>query len=159
MRILEQSATYHFPLDENADRVMEGNYEKIACGSDRDPELNINGRSIRARRRSDGVAWFDFRTLCDGPRGSADYIELARAFNTILISDITVMGENDPDMARRFITMIDEFYDRNVKVLITAEVPFDSLYTGKRLEFEYQRTASRLTEMQSLEYLARPHLA
>lgn len=159
LRILEQSTTYHFPLDENAEAILRNNYEKIACGSDHRPDLSVNGRVMTARRRSDGVVWFDFRTLCDGPRGSADYIELARAFNTVLISDVTVMTDNDSDIARRFITMIDEFYDRNVKVLITAEARFDSLYTGKRLEFEFQRTASRLTEMQSHDYLARPHLA
>jgi len=159
LRILEQSTTYHFPLDEKADAVLEANYEKIACGSDHDQTLTVNGRIMTARRRSDGVAWFDFRMLCNGPRGSADYIELARAFNTILVSDVTVMSEDDSDVARRFITMIDEFYDRNVKVLVTAEDRFDALYTGSRLTFEFQRTASRLTEMQSREYLARPHLA
>ena len=159
LRILEQSETYHFPLDKEATTILEANYEQIACGSDLDPQMKVNDRLITARRRSDGVAWFDFLTLCDGPRGSADYIELARAFNTVLISDVTVMSKNDSDIARRFITMIDEFYDRNVKVLITAEARFDALYTGQRLAFEFQRTASRLTEMQSHDYLARPHLA
>ena len=159
LRILERSETYHYPLDERAGSILEKNYESIACGSDLDPEIEVNGRVITARRRSDGVAWFDFRMLCDGPRGSADYIELARAFNTILVSNVTVMTEQDSDIARRFITMIDEFYDRNVKVLITAEARFDALYIGKRLAFEYLRTASRLTEMQSHDYLARPHLA
>lgn len=159
LRILERSETYHYPLDERAGEVLEENYRSIACGSDQDPEMEVNGRVITARRRSDGVAWFDFRMLCDGPRGSADYIELARAFNTVLISDVTVMTERDSDIARRFITMVDEFYDRNVKVLITAEARFDALYSGKRLAFEFQRTTSRLTEMQSHEYLARPHLA
>ena len=159
LRILEQSTTWHFPLDENADSVLEDNYEKIACGSDHDAALVINSRTLTARRRSDGLAWFDFRMLCDGPRGSADYIELARAFNTILISDVRIMTERDSDIARRFVTMIDEFYDRNVKLLITAETAINDLYTGNRLAFEFQRTASRLTEMQSHEYLARPHLA
>jgi cell division protein ZapE len=159
LRILEQSETYHHPLDGEARTVLETNYARIACGSDVSPTMKINGRPMTAQRRSDGVAWFDFRELCDGPRSSADYIELARAFNTVLISDVSVMRERDSDLARRFVTMIDEFYDRNVKVLITAEAPVDSLYSGQRLAFEFQRTASRLTEMQSRDYLARPHLA
>lgn len=159
LRILEQSETWHHPLDEQARQILESNYEQIAAGSDLNPRLRVNGRVLTARRRSDGVAWFDFHELCDGPRGSADYIELARAFNTVLISGVPVMTENDSDMARRFVIMIDEFYDRAVKLLITAEAPIDSLYTGRRLAFEFQRTASRLTEMQSHNYLARPHLA
>jgi len=159
LRILEQSETWHHPLDAQAEGVLEMNYEHIACGSDLNPQIRVNRRVITARRRSDGVAWFDFRELCDGLRGSVDYIELARAFNTVLISNLPVMSEDDSDMARRFVTMIDEFYDRAVKVLIAAEAPIDGLYTGQRLAFEFQRTASRLTEMQSHDYLARPHLA
>jgi cell division protein ZapE len=159
LRILEQSETYHFPLDECAQLILEANYEQIACGSDLDPEMTVNGRLLTALRRSDGVAWFEFSALCDGPRGSADYIELARAFNTVLISNVTTTSERDADIAKRFITLVDEFYDRNVKLLITAEAPVDALYTGQRLAFEFQRTASRLTEMQSRDYLARPHLA
>ena len=159
LRILEQSTTYRHPLSESAEADIEKNYEQISCGSDLKPRLTVNGRPLNAKRRSDGVAWFDFKTLCDGPRGSADYIELARSFNTILISKITVMGKNDADIARRFVTMIDEFYDRNVKLLVTAESGINDLYTGKRLDFEFQRTASRLTEMQSHDYLARPHLS
>lgn len=159
LRILEQSRTYHYPLDDEADAVLEANYAHIACGSDLDRALRVNGRVIPARRRSDGVAWFDFDSLCQGPRGSVDYIEIAKAFNTVLISDVPVMTEKDSDAARRFVTMIDEFYDRNVKVMMTAAAPADALYTGQRLAFEFQRAASRLTEMQSHDYLARPHLA
>lgn len=159
LRILEQSEIWHHPLGPDADAVLEANYARIAAGSDRDTTLRVNGRIIEARRRSDGVAWFEFATLCEGPRGSADYIELARAFNTVLISNVPVMTGDDSDAARRFVTMIDEFYDRGVKVMITAAAPPDALYTGERLAFEFQRTSSRLTEMQSHDYLARPHLA
>lgn len=159
LRILEQSETFRQPLSEASARALAENYEQIACGSDLDSEIWINSRTLVARRRSDGVAWFDFRELCDGPRGSSDYIELAKAFNTVLISGVTVMEEIDSDVTRRFINLVDEFYDRNVKLLMTAEAPIDALYTGKRLAFEFQRTTSRLTEMQSHEYLARPHLA
>jgi len=159
LQILEHSETWHYPLDNKADAVLNSNYESMACGSDLNPALKVNGRLLRARRRSDGLAWFDFRELCDGPRGSADYIELARAFNTILISNVVAMAEKDSDVARRFITMVDEFYDRNIKLLVSADAPVDALYKGQRLAFEFQRTTSRLTEMQSHEYLARPHLA
>jgi cell division protein ZapE len=159
LRILEHSETWHHPLDENADAILDANYERMACGSDLNPEMKVNGRRLRALRRSDGLAWFDFTELCHGPRGSADYIELARSFNTILISNVVAMTDCDSDVARRFITMIDEFYDRNVKLLITSQCPIDALYAGQRLSFEFQRTTSRLTEMQTHEYLARPHLA
>ncbi|MBT8060760.1 MAG: cell division protein ZapE, partial [Gammaproteobacteria bacterium] len=106
----------------------------------------------------DGIIWFDFRELCEKPRGAVDYIEIARAFNTVVISNTPRMGENDANAARRFITLVDEFYDRNVKLLMSAEAPVEALYTGRKLSFEFERTASRLTEMQSHEYLARPHL-
>jgi cell division protein ZapE len=96
--------------------------------------------------------------LCEQPRGSVDYIEIARAFNTVLVSGVRKLGEKDADAARRFITLVDEFYDRNVKLLMTTEAPPNELYDGRRLSFEFQRTASRLTEMQSHDYLARPHL-
>ncbi|MDX1554981.1 MAG: cell division protein ZapE [Xanthomonadales bacterium] len=159
LRILERSETYHQPLDDQAEAVLAVNYEQIACGSELGSGLEVNGRMLHAKKRSDGVAWFDFSELCEGPRGAADYIELARAFNTVLISAVPVMTEKDWDAARRFITLVDEFYDRNVKLLMTAEAPIDALYTGDRLAFEFQRTRSRLTEMQSHDYLARPHLA
>lgn len=159
LRILERSPTYHHPLNSAAHQAIMDSYEQIACGSDLDPALQINGREIEAQRRSDGVAWFNFSALCEGPRSSRDYIELARAFNTVLVSGVPVMNENDSDIARRFVNMVDEFYDRNVKLLISAEAPPDQLYTGQRLAFEFQRTTSRLTEMQSHEYLARPHRA
>lgn len=157
LRILERSETYHTPLDPQADIVMKEGYERIACGSDGNAEFEINGRGVYAIRRSDGVAWFEFRELCEKPIGSADYIELARAFNTILVSNVPVLDEAASDAARRFITMIDEFYDRNVKVLISAAAPANELYKGSLLAFEFRRTASRLAEMQTHVYLARPH--
>ena len=123
-----------------------------------DPVLEINGRDFMARRRGDGVVWFEFEELCGKPRGAIDYIEIARAFNTVLLANVPQLGEDDSDAARRFVTLVDEFYDRNVKLLMSAAVTVDELYRGNRLAFEFQRTASRLTEMQSHEYLARPHL-
>jgi cell division protein ZapE len=158
LRILEQSEIYHHPLDDEADRVMTECFERMAAECELDHDLEINGRDFHARRRGDGVIWFDFPELCEKPRGAIDYIEIAKAFNTVVLSNLPVLQENDANAARRFITMVDEFYDRNVKLLISAAAPIEGLYAGSRLAFEFQRTASRLTEMQSRDYLARPHL-
>jgi cell division protein ZapE len=158
LRILERAEIYHAPLDAAADRGLEAAFRRMAADSEMNPLLAINGREFRARQRGDGVVWFDFHELCGKPRGAIDFIEIARAFNTVLISNTPCMGEDDSDAARRFITLVDEFYDRNVKLLMSAAAPVDALYRGERLAFEFQRTVSRLTEMQSHDYLARPHL-
>ncbi len=158
LRALKRSETFMHPLDEHAETNLGKAYERISPGFPRDNTLEVNGRTITARRRSDGIIWFDFNQLCNQATGTADYIEIARAFNTVLLSGVPLMGENNADAARRFINLIDEFYDRNVKLLMSAASPIDALYSGKRLAFEFQRTASRLTEMQSNDYLARPHL-
>jgi len=158
LRILEQSEIFHSPLDDSAEERMTVSFDRMTAECELAHDLDFNGRSFHARRRGDGVIWFDFRELCDKPRGSADFIEIARAFNTVMLSDMPQLLEEDANAARRFITLVDEFYDRNVKLLISAESPIDELYTGRKLSFEFQRTASRLTEMQSHDYLARPHL-
>ena len=114
--------------------------------------LVIENREIQAIRTCDDVAWFDFRALCDGPRSQNDYIELGKIFHAVLLSNVEQMGVTTDDIARRFINMVDEFYDRNVKLIISAEVELKDLYTGGRLSFEFQRTLSRLLEMQSHEF-------
>ena len=160
LRTLEQAELYHFPLDEKADASLEASYNSLALETgDHECELEINGRLIRARRHADDVVWFDFRELCDGPRSQNDYIELAREFHAIIISNVPVMGRDTDDQARRFINMVDEFYDRCVKVIISAEAPITELYTGGNLAFEFERTESRLLEMQSHDYLELPHKA
>jgi cell division protein ZapE len=159
LRILQQSEIYHYPLGESADLGMTESFNRMAADFELNHELEINGRNFHARRRGDGVIWFEFEELCEKPRGSIDYIEIARAFNTVVLSNVPSLDENDSNAARRFVDMVDEFYDRNVKLLISAEVPIRDLYSGSTLEFEFQRTVSRLVEMQSNEYLARPHLA
>lgn len=158
LRILEQSELFHHPLDDRADRVLADAFDRFAADCELNHTVEINGRNFHARRRGDGVIWFDFDELCVKPRGSIDYIEIARAFNTVVLSGVPQLGDRDANAARRFITLIDEFYDRNVKLLMSAAVPPTDLYTGQRLAFEFERTASRLTEMQSHDYLARPHL-
>jgi cell division protein ZapE len=158
LRILEQSEIFHHPLDQAAEQNMTASFDRMTAECELAHDLDFNGRNFHARRRGDGVIWFDFHELCDKPRGSADYIEIARAFNTVMLSGMPCLQEEDANAARRFIIMVDEFYDRNVKLLISAENPINELYTGRKLAFEFQRTASRLTEMQSHDYLARPHL-
>ena len=158
LRILEQSEIFHYPLDEAADRVMTQSFNRMAAECELNHDLDINGRNFHARRRGDGVIWFDFEELCEKPRGSIDFIEIARAFNTVVLSNMPQLGEEDSNAARRFVIMVDEFYDRSVKLLISAEVSIEELYGGRMLEFEFQRTVSRLTEMQSHDYLVRPHL-
>ena len=120
--------------------------------------MEILGRAIMTRRRAEGIAWFDFAELCDGPRSQNDYIELARAFQIVLVANVPTMTVEHENQARRFIALVDEFYDRRVKLIISAERPINDIYTGKRLTMEFQRAISRLQEMQSTDYLAAPHV-
>jgi cell division protein ZapE len=120
-------------------------------------DLEVEGRLIRARYLSEGIAWFDFVELCDGPRSQNDYIELAREYHSIILSNVPGLGRATDDQARRFVNLVDEFYDRQVKLVISAERPLAEIYSTGTLDFEFQRTVSRLLEMQSHEYLARPH--
>ncbi len=157
LEFLEHADIYHHPLDDNAHEVMTNNFIQLSPEPGVENEaLKIEGRSIQTIRCADGTVWLCFSNLCGGPRSAADYIELGRCFNTVLISSIPVLTNQD-DLARRFITAIDEFYDRSVKVIISAEVSVHDLYKGKKLSFEFQRTVSRLLEMRSHDYLARPH--
>jgi len=158
LRTLEQAELYHSPLDEDADISLRKSFDGLAveCAA-HDATIEINGRNIPAQAHADDVVWFDFKAVCDGPRSQNDYIELARQFHAIIVSNVPVLGTHNDDQARRFINMIDEFYDRNVKVIISAEAPITELYSGGRLSFEFERTESRLLEMQSQEYLEAPH--
>jgi cell division protein ZapE len=159
LRILEQSEIYHWPLDDKANEIMAASFERMAAGCELDNALTINDRPFEAVRRGDGIIWFEFSELCEKPNGSTDFIELARAFNTVMLSNLPQLHEEDWNAARRLMILVDEFYDRGVKLLLSAETPVESLYTGKRLAREFVRTTSRLTEMQTHDYLARPHLS
>ncbi len=151
---------YFSPANTASERAMARRFEQLApCDGIEDSPLNINHRQIPCRRRADDVAWFNFFQLCQGPRASADYIELARRFHTVLISGVPVMGENEEEWAHRFIDLVDEFYDRRVKLLISAETGPAYLYQGRRNVVEFRRTASRLMEMRSEEYLRLAHRA
>jgi cell division protein ZapE len=159
LRFLEQAEIYHCPLDQRAECMLHDNFTHIAPNAGRDKEeLDIEGRTIQTECCADGVVWFDFNQLCDGPRGPADYIEIARQYQTVLLANIPQMDENDNDQVKRFMTLVDEFYDRNVKLIVTAVAQPEELYRGSRYAREFQRTVSRLMEMRTYEYLAKPHL-
>lgn len=157
--VLERSQVYHTPLGGETDARLHDEFHHLAHASADGPgELVINGRVMPYRHRTGGMVWFDFEALCGPPRSQNDYIELARTHHTVFISDVPVMGGSRDDRTRRFIFLIDEFYDRRVKLVISAEAPVQRLYIGERLAFEFQRTISRLTEMQTPAFLGRPHL-
>jgi len=119
--------------------------------------IEIEGRRIPVIRERGGVVWFDFMALCSGPRSQEDYIEIARDYQSVIVSDVPVLDSLHEDEARRFIALVDEMYDRNVNLIVSAAAPPVELYRGDRVAFQFERTASRLIEMQSEEYLAREH--
>ncbi|RBP53409.1 cell division protein ZapE [Arenicella xantha] len=158
LRFLDKAETYFTPINQQAHAGMEHNFVHLAPDAGvSGASIEIEGRMLQAVRRADGVIWFTFATLCDGPRSQNDYIELARCFHSILLSDVSVMSRLHEDQARRFINMVDVFYDHNVKLIISAHAPVDELYQGTRVKFEFERTKSRLQEMQSHDYLALSH--
>lgn len=161
LRVLKQASLYYTPLNERADQALNTCFGRLApdaLHASENKVLLIEGRPILARKVVEDVAWFSFKALCDGPRSQRDYIELAREFHAVLVSAVPRLGVGNDDQARRFIYMVDEFYDRGVKLVISAELPIAGLYEeGGRLAFEFQRTQSRLLEMQSEDYLSRPH--
>lgn len=159
LRMLERVSTYHLPLDEAAEASLAAAFSSLAGGEgESQVSLEIEGRQIATTRTAPGVVWFEFQTLCGAPRGQADYIEIARRFHTVLISGIPKMAPEQAAEARRFTWLVDEFYDRRVKLIVSAQVPPQELYLGGPHGDEFNRTISRLTEMQTRQYLAQPHL-
>ena len=157
--VLEQASVYHTPLGEATDAALGAEFRRLSHGpADGPGELVINGRVMPYRLCADDMVWFDFEALCGPPRSQHDYIELARCHQTVFLSDIPIMGAARDDRTRRFIFLIDEFYDRRVKLVASAAALPHRLYVGERLAFEFQRTISRLTEMQTPAFLGRPHL-
>jgi cell division protein ZapE len=158
LRQLEKAPLYLDAGGPEVDRALERRFAEIAGGTGTaGGALVVEGRPIPLRRQSGDVAWFDFEALCEGPRATADYVEIARDFHTVFVARVPVMDDTRNAPARRFIALVDEFYDRNVKLVLSAHAPPEGLYGGERLAFEFARTRSRLAEMQSHEYLARPH--
>lgn len=160
LRLLQQAGTYLSPEDDDAQLRLQHFFDESASSQITENRmLDINGREIRARRCARGIVWFDFIDICDGPRSQNDYIEIARWYPTVIVSGVPVLGSELENQARRFIALVDEFYDRRVKLMVSAAATVDSLYFGQHLAFEFDRTVSRLVEMQSTDYLASPHLA
>ena len=153
-RSLEQMKMYHWPLDAAAEAALKQAFEQLAEARDEDPVMHIEHRELRALRRAGGVVWFDFRTLCGGPRSQNDYLEIASRFHTVLLSGVPQMPPRLASEARRFTWLVDVLYDRRVKLVISAAVPAEELYTEGPLVHEFPRTVSRLVEMQTAEYLA-----
>lgn len=150
----EQLTMYHTPLGPLADKAMRAAFNRLAEVRDEDPVLHIEAREIRALRRAGGVVWFDFKTLCGGPRSQNDYLEIASQFHTVLLSDVPHMPMRMASEARRFTWLVDVLYDRRIKLIMSAQVPPEALYNEGPLAHEFPRTVSRLTEMQSSEFLA-----
>lgn len=159
LRTLEQAEIYHFPLDKEAEENLHRYFSQLAPEScEHDTALNIAGRQVEAIRNADGVVMFEFDVLCGGPRSQTDYMEISRCYHSVLLANVKQMNQQVDDIARRFIAMVDEFYERNVKLIISSEVAIDDLYTEGQLVFEFKRCISRLKEMQSHDYLATQHL-
>ncbi len=160
LRTLTKAEIYHSPLDADADKNLQRYFTELApdhCSRNTDGTIRINGRDITVRKECDDVVLFDFDAICGGPRSQNDYIELAQLYHAVLISNVPQLGGNNDDAARRFLALVDEFYERRVKLILSAEVPLEEIYTDGKLKFEYQRCISRLQEMQSQEYLALEH--
>ena len=160
LRVLQQDQIYYYPLTDDAERgLRERFYDLVKKSSWIKEELQVNGRIIKAVAVTENIAWFRFAELCHGPRSQNDYIELAKIFHTLLLSGIPIFTSANEDAARRFISLIDELYDCNVNLVLTAEVEAENLYQGGMFREEFARTASRLIEMQSENYLVSEHHA
>jgi len=152
-RTLEQVRMYLTPLRESTDVELRGIFEQLADTSPQKPVLTVENRELRAVALAGSVVWFDFATLCGGPRSQNDYLELASRFQTVILSDVPRMTARQASEARRFTWLVDVFYDHRVKLIISAECEAEELYTQGPMANEFHRTVSRLLEMQSREYL------
>ena len=160
LRALQQIKLYHWPLDQHTDTAITKIFERLITAGEtilQDANLDVGGRLIATKKLTVDMVWFDFSAICEGPRSQNDYIDIASEFHAVVISDIPELKQSNNDATRRFINLVDEFYDRKVKLAISAAQPLELLYQGDDLAFEFERTRSRLLEMQSYEYLARAH--
>ena len=159
LRALEQVEIYHHPSDDAAERKMLDYFRMVAGEEGKEGgQISVLERDIATLRRGHGVIWFDFKTLCGGPRSQNDYLEISRSYHTVLLSHIPRMTQHQSSEARRFTWLVDVFYDNKVKLIATADCPADELYVEGTQASEFKRTVSRLTEMNSREYLAQPHI-
>jgi cell division protein ZapE len=156
-RRLEQARTYFDSAMPDTEDSMQQRFAALAGGGQGPLLLAVEGRAIRAEREGGGAVWFEFAELCDGPRSQNDYIELARRYQALFVAHVPLFDAGNDNAARRFIMLIDELYDRGVKLVVSAAAPATNLYQGERLRFEFERAASRLIEMQTEQYLAAEH--
>ena len=162
LRSLSQARLYYSPITAETNDLLLKIFYELAPDEDEihcQQVVEILGRELPSLYCGDDVVWFDFSDLCDGPRSVHDYIELAKLFHAIIVSNIPQLDSTNEDLCRRFITLVDELYDRRVKLIISAHIPINTLYTGEKLVFEFERTVSRLLEMQSKDYLSWGHRA
>jgi cell division protein ZapE len=157
-RALESAKVYHSPITDQTDTALSAEFDRIAEVEDETQPLDIEGRNLSYVRRAGGIVWFDFRALCGGPRSYTDYVDLARRFHTIVLSDVPEMGPRQAAEARRFTWLIDVLYDARVKMIISAAVAPEKLYTQGALANEFARTVSRIEEMQTVDYLRLPRV-
>ena len=160
LRALEKAELYYSPLGDLAERAVNETFSSLVVLEGEiqlNVDLDIEGRLIPARKVAEDLVWFEFAAICEGPRSQNDYIEVAKEFHSVVISNVPIFTALNDDAARRFINLVDEFYDRGVKLAVSAAAPINELYAGGRLSFEFERTESRLLEMQNREYLACPH--
>lgn len=160
LRSLQQAQLYHYPITERTDELMRRSFADLATDTlnhQSGGEVEILGRGIPVREDSGDVAWFEFAALCEGPRSANDFVELARCYHAVLLSNVPLLQDSISDQVRRFINLVDALYDCRVKLILSATVPLDALYEGSLLAFEFERTRSRLVEMQSEDYLQSEH--
>ena len=159
LRVLSQANIYFDSAATDVDQQLQENFDKLSRNETvQHGDLPVNGRPIPVVASAETLVWFSFDALCNSPRSTHDYIEIATVFSTVILSEVPVLDDMRNDEARRLVNLIDEFYDRNVNLIVSAAASPEALYTGKRLAFEFVRAASRLREMQSLEYLSRHHM-
>jgi cell division protein ZapE len=159
LRELEHEQCYYTPLSDAVDVALAARFERMRAGADEDPRLAIGPRTLKARKRAGSLVWFDFETLCDGPRSQLDYLELARRFAVVIVSGVPRLTPDQGDAARRFTWLVDVLYDHRVKLLLSAAVPAGELYREGPNSQDFPRTMSRLIEMRTHEYMALPHQA
>jgi cell division protein ZapE len=159
LRALEQARTYHTPLGADAEAALAVAFERMRSGPDESPRLAVEGRTLVARKRAASAVWFDFAALCDGPRSQRDYLELARTYPVLLLSNVPRMTREMGDRARRFTWLVDILYDHRVKLLVSAEAPPAELYREGPNSQDFPRTVSRLVEMQTHDYMGQQHVA
>jgi len=155
---MAQVEAYLSPINANTASTLQQMFVNLIGNQPEDPNpvLNIESRELRPLHMGDGVVWFDFQTLCCGPRSQNDYLEIAEQFHTVIVSDVPYMPPRMTNEARRFIWLIDVLYDHKIKLILSAEVPATDLYTEGQITSEFSRTVSRLIEMQSRDYLDAP---